>query len=79
MNLNTELTNSDDDETLSALCGDNSDDSDVTIPYEYASTYKFPIDDHISDLESVEFDADGPTFELSVSFIYRQHAPPIMN
>ena len=63
MTLNTDLTNSDDDETLSALCGDNSDDSDVTIPYEYASTYKFSSDNHISDFESAEFDADGPTLD----------------
>ena len=31
----------------------------MTIPYEYASTHRFSIDDHISDLEFVEFEADG--------------------
>ena len=59
MTLKTDLTNSDDEGTLSALSDDNSDDSDVTIPYEYASTHRFSIDDHISDLEFVEFEADG--------------------
>ena len=47
------MTNSDGEGTLSAL-SDNSDDPDVTIPYENASTYRFTIDDHISDLKSVE-------------------------
>ena len=46
--------NSDGEGTLLAFSDDNSDDSDVTIPYENASTYRFTIDDHISDLKSVE-------------------------
>ena len=55
--------NSNGDVTLSALCGANSNVSDVTIPYKYASTYKFTIDDHISDLESAEFDPVSPTLD----------------
>ena len=61
--LNTDLANSNGDGTLSALCGDNSNDSDLTIPYEYASTYEFSFDDHISDFKSAEFDTDGLTFD----------------